>query len=118
MALCGDTCAVSVSSGNVASGHRFSIVSNAPEIDVRAFGSGDYGDFLACAKDGTVTVNCYMPIASLEAGDINVAVIAYIGATTLSCTNTTCTNVTCDVDSKGVVEWTYVFKLTGDITGW
>ena len=118
MAICGDTCSIMVVSSNVASGHRFSIVTNAPEIDVRAFGSGDYGDWLACAKDGTVTVNCYEPISSLEAGDSGLAVICNVGATTLTCANTTCTNVTCDVDAKGVVEWTYVLKLTDDISGW
>jgi len=118
MAICGDSCSIGVLSANVASGHRFSIVANAPEIDVRAFGSGDYGDWLACAKDGTITINSYMSIPSLEAGDSGVAIIANVGAITLSCSNTTCTNVTCDVDAKSVVEWTYVFKLTGDISGW
>ena len=117
MAICGDTCTIDVD-GAVNDGHRFSLVCNAPEIDVRAFGSGDYGDWLACAKDGTVTVNTYMPIASLEAGDAGVSVTAVIGGTTLTCANTTCTNVTCDVDAKGVVEWTYVLKLTGAVTGW
>jgi hypothetical protein len=117
-ALCGDSCSIGVAGANVASGHRFSIVSNAPEIDVRAFGSGDYGDWLACAKDGTITVNTYMPIASMESGDTGIAIVANVGSVTLSCANSTCTNVTVDVDAKSVVEWTYSFKLTGAVTGW
>ena len=117
MAICGDTCTIAAG-GAVSDGHRFSIVTNAPEIDVRAFGSGDYGDWLACAKDGTITINSYMSVNSIEAGDTGITVTAVIGTVTLVCANTTCTNVTCDVDAKSVVEWTYVLKLTGAVTGW
>lgn len=118
MALCGDTCSISVGGSVQSDAHKFTITANAPEVDVRAFGSGDYGDWLACAKDGTIAVNTYMPISSLEAGDAGIAVSANVGSTTLVCSNTTCTNVTCDVDAKGVVEWTYSLKLTGAVTGW
>lgn len=115
--ICGDTCDITVGS-LLSDGHKFTINVNAPEIDVRAFGSGDFGDWLACTKDGTITINTYMPVGSTEAGDTGIACSCNVGAKTLSATNCTCSTITCDVDAKGVVEWTYVLKLTGDVTGW
>ena len=118
MACCGDTCTISVAGSDVGDGHRFSIATNAPEIDVRTFGAGEYGEWLACAKDGTITINTYVNLDGIEAGDTGVAIIANVCGTTLTANSCTTTSVNSDVDAKSVVEWTYVFKLTGDITGW
>jgi hypothetical protein len=119
MAICGDTCSIEIGDGGLVTyGHRFSINTNAPEIDVRTFGSGDYGDWLACTKDGTITLNTYMPVDGVEVGDTGIQVICNVGSKPLTAAACTVTNVTCDVDAKSVVEWTYTFKLTNNITGW
>ena len=117
MAICGSACSITVDGDSTFEGHRFVITCNAPEIDVRTFGSGSYGSWLSCVKDGTIDIDSYANIAGLEAGD-TADLVANTGTVTLTATSAQCTNVTCSVDSKDVVQWTYSFKLTGDITGW
>lgn len=117
MAICGDSCTIRIDDSTAFEGHRFTITANAPEIDIRHFGSGDYGDFIACFKDGTIDVETYLPITTLEAGD-TANIVATVGEKTLTAADTLLTNVTVGVDAKDVVNYTYSFKLTGDITGW
>ena len=112
---CGSTCTISVDS--VTSGpHKFSINSESTEIDVRTFGSGEYGDFIACAKTGTIVVNSYCSL-SIVAGDTDIPIVANVCGTTLTA-NCTAISMSVDVDAKGIVEWTYNLRLTGDVSGW
>uniref|UniRef100_A0A6H1ZWH6 Uncharacterized protein n=1 Tax=viral metagenome TaxID=1070528 RepID=A0A6H1ZWH6_9ZZZZ len=117
MAICGKDCSLTINDGTAFEGHRYSINCNAPEIDVRTFGSGAYGSWLTCAKDGTVDVETYLPVTGLEAGD-TATVVCVQGAQTLTANDTKCTNANVNVDSKDVVGYKYSFKLTGDVTGW
>jgi len=118
MAICGDEATISVDSSEQTDAHRFNITANAPEIDVRTFGSGDYGEWLACVKDGTITIDTYEPISGLTAS-VSADITANVGGqSTLTANACPCTSVTCDVDAKGVIEWSYTFKLVSDISGW
>lgn len=116
MAICGADCSITIDDGTAFEGHRYTITCNSPEIDVRTFGSGAYGDWLACVKDGTIDVETYLPIAGMAAGD-TANIVAVQGSQTLTANSTKCTGVTVGVDSKDVVNYTYSFKLTGDVTG-
>jgi len=120
MAICGDSCSVTVGGGATFEGHRYVITVNAPDIDVRTFSSGEYGSWLTCVKDGTVDIETYLPIPSIQAGSTAdlVCTIASNPIKLLTASDTRCTNITVNVDSKDVVTFSYSFKLTGDITGW
>lgn len=119
MAICGKDCSVSVSDGTAFEGHRWTLTANAPEIDVRTFASGDYGSWLACIKDGSVEIGTYLPISGMEPSD-NSNIVLTVGSPavqTLTCNDVKCTSVSIGVDAKGLAEYTYTFKLTGDVTG-
>jgi len=117
MAICGTDCLISINANSNCEGHAFSIATSATEQDVRAFGDGDYGSWLACAKAGTITVKTYEKAPGVDAGEV-VNVICNLNTSNLTATNTVCTGVNVDVDAKGLVEYNYTFRCTGDITGW
>ena len=116
MAICGDTATITNPTGSF-EGHKFEIGVKSTEENVRRFGSGTFGDWLACSKEGDVTINHYMQIPNLKVGD-TCSVTLGIGAVTLTATNCRVMSTTCTADSKAVVDWTTVIKLTGNVTGW
>jgi len=117
MAICGTDCSIEVAGDSNAEGHQFSIATSSQEFDTRAFGDGDYGSYVACAKNGTITVRTYEKIANCAPGDL-ANINCNIGGTNLEATNAVCTSVNGDVDAKGITEYSYSFRLTGDITSW
>lgn len=117
MSICGSTCSVTIDGDNSFEGHRFVITTNAPEIDVRAFSSGNYGSWISCVRDGTITIDTYKLAAGVEAGD-TVDIVAVVGDKTLTANDCVCTNVTVNVDAKDVVINSYNFRLSGTISGW
>lgn len=116
-AICGDSCSIVIGGSSTFEAHRFTLTANAPDIDVRSFGSGDWGEYLSCFKDATIDAECYVPINSLEPGDA-ASITMTVGTHTLSAPSTKCTNVTYNVDAKDVVNVTYSFRVSDDITGW
>lgn len=117
MAICGSACSITVAGGQTFEGHKFEIEARGTEFDVRRFGSGAYGDWLACAKEGNVTINTYLPVPN-QTPNSTAAIVCSIGTTSLSASNSRLVSINCSVDSKDVVQWSYVYKLTGDISGW
>ena len=123
--ICGDTCSVTVNGGATFEGHKFAINIKSTEENVRKFGANNrFGDWLACSAEGTVTINTYLQIPNLVTGAAT-SVICTIplgsgggGAVTLTCAAARLVDVSTDVDSKGIVEWTWTFKLSGQVTGW
>jgi hypothetical protein len=77
MAICGSTCAITNSAFSTVQGHKFTIDLGSNEIDIRAFGSGEYGNFIACAKNGTIVVESYLR-PPVDAGD-TLTVAASVG---------------------------------------
>jgi len=114
-ACCGTNASIEVDSSNYTC-HSFVINTEAVEQDCRAFGSGNYGSWIACARSGTIDLKTY-DHANLIPGDI-CNIVANICNTNLSADNAVVLSAAVDVDAKGVVEWTYRVRLTGDITGW
>jgi hypothetical protein len=115
--ICGRHCSITIDGGSSFEGYSYVIATNAPEEDVRAFGSGEYGAWLACAKNGTVTVNTYL-YPGVEAGD-TVNIVAVIGTPpVLTVTMNSCIVTTwdCNVDAKGIVYHTVNARITGDPT--
>lgn len=117
MAICGKDCSITID-GAKKEGHSFTIDTTSEETDVRAFGDGDYGSWLNCAKAGTVTINTYAN-PGVTAGD-EADLVATIGSPavlTLTMTAAKCTAFNINVDAKGIVEFSTTFRLVGDITG-
>ncbi len=117
MAICGKDCSITVDSVTV-EGHQYTITTNAEEIDVTAFESGDYGDWLACAKNGTIQIRSYANpgVVAGDTADI-VAVIGDPAVLTLTMNDCKCVSLELSTDAKGVVEFVSTFRLVGDITG-
>jgi len=82
------------------------------------FGSGEYGDWLACAKNGTITINSYLNpgVVSGDTCDV-VAVIGTPAVYTITANACKVTNYNISVDAKGIVEFSTTLRLTGDISG-
>ena len=118
MAICGKDCSITIDGAGTFEGHSYTIDTGSDETDVRVFGSGDYGAWLACAKNGTITINTYLDpgIYASDVADL-VAVIGDPAVLTLTVTAAVCTNYNITVDSKGIVEFVVTFRLVGDIGG-
>ena len=118
MAICGKDCSITIDGSGTFEGHSYTIDTTSEENDVRAFGSGDYGAWLACAKSGTVTINTYgnPGVTSGDVADL-VAVIGTPAVLTLTMTSAVCTAFNISVDAKGIVEFVTTWRLVGDITG-
>ena len=114
-ACCGTNASIEVDSSNYTC-HSFVINTEASEQDVRAFGDGNYGSWIACARSGTIDLKCY-DAAAIVPGDI-ANINANVCNTWCNCANAVAISTSVGADAKGIVEWTYRFRLTGDITGW
>jgi hypothetical protein len=103
MAICGSTCSLSAGGVLVVEGHKFTIDLGSNEIDIRAFGSGQYGDFVACAKTGTLAFDSYIR-PDLDVGSI-VTIGASIGTESFTIP-VVITSQNINVDAKDVVQFT------------
>jgi hypothetical protein len=110
---CGDDATVTNSEFSDVSPYSFTISLSSNEIDVRAFGDGEYGNWIACAKAGTVSLQSYCR-PELVPGD------------SLTFTGTICdedfsipvivTGQDFNVDAKEVVNFSTTMRITGDPT--
>jgi hypothetical protein len=117
-AICGSDCTITSTDFADATvlGHSFTVDLSSNETDVRAFGSGEYGDWLACGKAGTITVNSYALPAGVAVGDTDLRFTANVVSATIDAENCVCLSQNWNVDAKGVVEFATTIKLTGDAT--
>lgn len=115
-AICGKSCSVTIGS-QAYDAHQFSIARQANEIDVTGFGSGDYGDWLACSVNGTITVQCYdLPVLAPGDAVTVVTTFGYTSIVTITFTNAKVTSFNSEVDAKGIVAHTVVCRIVGDPT--
>lgn len=110
MAFCGDTVTVTNAQFNSVEAHvlDYSLTSN--ETDVRSFeDSGAYGEYLACNKNGTLTVQTYLR-PSVNINDA-VTVTANVNSEvyTFPCK---VTGISGNLDSKGVGQFTTSLRVT------
>jgi len=126
LSICGSTCSISVDGVSNFEGHRYTLTGNAPDIDVRRFGSGQWGEFKTCIKEATIDLESYLWIDSLEPGD-ECSIKLDVGPSGSGGTAVTkhyviphckCTNCTINVDAKDIVGYSYQFRVSDDITGW
>ena len=116
MAFCGSTCSITAPTEMIdatVEGHTFTINFSSNEIDVRSFGSGAYGDWIACNQQGTISVNSY----ERPALDINESVTftANVGSEVVS-GPAIVTGQDITVDAKGVGEFVTNLRIEGAIT--
>ena len=117
MAICGKECAITIDSGTYEA-HQFSLSRTSTEIDVTAFSSGTYGDFLACGAQGTITAQFYN-FPTIEPGDIvasTVITLDYSPDVVLTFSNCVTTAFNTEVDAKGVANNTITLRIVGDPT--
>jgi hypothetical protein len=116
MSICGSSCSISVDGNVAADAHSFVINWSTAEQDVRAFGStGQFGEWLACASNGTLSIESYDLIAGVEPGTSGIQYSANCGSATLS-GNCVATTLNIAVDAKGLVGYSHAFRLTGDVS--
>ena len=113
-AVCGSTCSITIGGGSAFEGHRFNITGNSPSSDVRIFGSGEYGAWLSCTRDGQVTMDCYDNPAISPGSTGTLAMI--IDGTTYTATDAILETKSVAVDAKGIVEWSTTWRIVDDIT--
>jgi len=114
MATCGRLASVQIGGSDIDDAHTVSLTDNAPAIDVRSFGSGEWGDTIACARDGSLTLSTYAYIAGIDPGDETTFQVAdTLRTISGACV---CTSENESIDAKGLVEITYEFRLTGEPT--
>jgi hypothetical protein len=112
-AICGTSASITVGS-LLNDAHGFTLNWATNEQDVRVFGSGTFGDWLACTSNGTLTINTYEPIA-YDPGDAVTFSLVLGGGHTGSGTGVMTTfNVA--VDAKGLVEYVYTIRIDGTLT--
>jgi len=112
--ICGDNCTITVGGGSAFEGHRFTITGNSPSNDVRVFGSGDYGAWLSCIKDGQITIDTYLDPAVSPGGTGTIVMV--ISTTTYTATDAILETKSVNVDAKGIVEWSTTWRIVDDIT--
>ena len=112
MAICGSECTIN-SGLSAVEGHRFVIELGSNEIDIRTFGDGDYGSFIACALNGTLVVDSYLrPV--VDVGD-SLTVKAVVGTETISLPCVV-TGQTINVDAKDVVQFNTKFRVQNTVS--
>jgi hypothetical protein len=111
MAVCGRLASVTIGGSTIDDAHMVNLTDSAPELDVRVFGSGEWGDFLACNRTGSLTLNTYNYIAGIDPGDTTTFSVADTLRTVSG--DCICISEAEAVDAKGLVEITYEFRLTG-----
>jgi hypothetical protein len=109
---CGKDC--DITGLNNVTAHSFSLTLEGQEIDVTAFGDGDFGTSAVCRSQGTVSINSYVYPSQDDIGD-EITLSVDIGDTTLS-VPTVLQSKNINIDAKGVAEFTTVLKINGDIT--
>jgi len=113
MAICGSSCTIDVG-GALTDAFQFTLDWQTQENDVRTFGSAtEFGDWIACADSGNLTVQSYSPIAT-QPGD-TATYSANCGAVVLS-GNCSCMTLNVNADAKGLVTYSSSFRLTGDVS--
>jgi hypothetical protein len=113
MACCGSTCSIDNAEFSSSEGTSFTISLSANEIDIRSFGTGTFGDYLACNEQGTISITSYIrPVV-----DINDS-ITFTGTICSESISVACIVVgqTWNVDSKDVVSFTTDLRMEGALT--
>ena len=114
MAVCGTSASITIGS-ELTDAHGFTINWATNEQDVRTFGSGTFGDWLACTSNGTLEVRTYEPISNCDPGDsISFSGVLGNGHTVSGTAIATTFNVA--VDAKGLVEYVYTARLDDTLT--
>jgi hypothetical protein len=116
-AVCGDQATLSINSTPVAEAHQFTLNWASNEQDVRTFDPAKpFGEWLACAENGTLEIRTYDYIcASVDPGTEDIEYICNCSSATFS-GNCMASSINIAVDAKGIVEYSHVFRLTGDIS--
>jgi len=113
MAVCAKDCSISLTGLTQTSTKQFdlSLSMTGNLIDVTGYGDGEFGDWLACTKEGELTVSSFDYLGDIDSCtgfSINV------GGTTLAgpCVGRDF-NVTATVGDAA--KFVYTFRLTGDL---
>ncbi len=115
-ALCGRLCSFKVDDTTYTS-HNVDLSLSGQEFDITKFGDGEFGDFVVCFVNGTVTAGFYANIVGeITPGDeVDLElVLGYEDPITIDIPAVV-ESVSTGIDAKGVALFTGVFKITDDI---
>jgi len=116
MAICAQTCTITVAGQSAFEGHNFEITVDGAPIDVRKFTDGPFGSWKSCIKSGEIKVDTYEVIPNMTVG--STASVAWkIGATTYTAALCPLVNYDAKADVSGVVQFGWTFKIVGTVTG-
>lgn len=111
-AICGRTCAITIG-GKSYTAHKFDFNMEGKEDDVTSFQSSQFGDWLYCLINGTITVDCY-ELPSMNIDDI-VTIVMTFGFTPdviMTSTGARVKSIKNSVDAKGIAQFTVEVRLT------
>lgn len=117
MAICGKNCSITFGIATLEA-HQFSIAMTGNEVDVTSFedSGNDFGSWLSCSEQGTVTANMYeQPAFSIGDTVVLAMTFGYTPAVTLGASGVV-TNISYSVDAKGIVDNVATFRLTGALS--
>ncbi len=111
-AICGRTCSITVG-GQSYNAHKFDFNMEGKEDDVTAFGSSQFGDWLYCLVNATITMECYQ-LPALNINDIVVVVLTFgfTPVVTMNSAGAKVKSVKNSVDAKGIAQFTVEVRLT------
>lgn len=113
MAWCGDSCTLSGSAFGSVKAHRYVLELASNEIDTRIFGDAAYGSFIACAKNGSLTIDSYKR-PDVDVGD-TLSVLLSVGDAKITVPGV-CTSQSINVDAKDVVQFSTKMRVIDDAT--
>jgi len=120
--VCGDSCTVTCQGGAAFYGHKVAVSLDGNAIDTRCFGNTDvFGSYTTCQWSGTITINSYANIPNqvppaAVGGAITGNIVITSGNQAMTFNNSPLVSVKRDIDSKGLEEFTYEFRVIGNPT--
>jgi hypothetical protein len=114
MSICGSSCSITGALSNV-DAHAYTIDLSSQEFDVRVLGdSNEYGTWVSCVKQGTITVNSYAR-PDYDPGD-SVIFASNCGSEAISIPCVVIGQTIGPVDSQSIVEFTTNMRISGSVT--
>ena len=113
MAICGKDCSFKIDGVALPEGSSVNIQINREEVDVTPFGGPEMGAWMACRRNGTVTVSSFADTGTEDGDTVDLVATQGIPVVkTETMTAAICTSGNLSYDSlAGAVKWNNTFRL-------
>ncbi len=115
--LCGRKCSFTAG-GSAYDSHNVELSMQGEPVDVTAFGSGPYGDFVVCRINGTCTANFYDNILNIITPGDELSLVLTLGydVPVVITVASVLQSVVTGIDAKGIALFSATFRLTGALS--